>query len=60
MKEKVKIVREFLFEYEIPEDRARLLNAAIEGCFGMLGCGTHTYRMELLKSKELKKQKKTR
>ena len=60
MKERVKIVREFSFEYEVPEDRARLLQAALDGCFGMLGCGTHEYRMELLKSKELKKPKKTR
>ena len=60
MKEKVKIVREFSFEYETQEDRARLLQAALDGCYGVVGCGTNDYRMELLKSKEFKTPKKAR
>lgn len=60
MKERVKIVVEYEFEYEIPEDRARLLQAAKDGCERMIGAGTHSYSMEKKSVKELKKPKKTR
>lgn len=58
-RERVKIVTEYAFEYEDAAGRKRLLEAVFSP-MGLVGVVGTSYSMKRLKSRELKKPKKTR